>query len=154
MRSCSCWSGWGCVPALEDIDWRAGEIVVHGKDRRDERLPLPHDVGEAVANYLRRGRPQTKSRSVFVRLLAPRQGLTPTCVTSVVYRACDRAGVSRVGAHRLRHTAATEMLRAGASLSEVGQVLRQRAQKTTAIYAKVDHVSLRSLARPWPGGAA
>jgi site-specific recombinase XerD len=139
---------------LEDIDWRAGEIVVHGKDRRDERLPLPHDVGEAVADYLRRGRPQTKSRSVFVRLLAPRQGLTPTCVTSVVYRACDRAGVSRVGAHRLRHTAATEMLRAGASLSEVGQVLRQRAQKTTALYAKVDHVSLRSLARPWPGGAA
>lgn len=139
---------------LEDIDWRAGEIVVHGKDRRDERLPLPHDVGEAVADYLRRGRPQTKSRSVFVRLLAPRQGLTPTCVTSVVYRACDRAGVSRVGAHRLRHTAATEMLRVGASLSEVGQVLRQRAQKTTAIYAKVDHVSLRSLARPWPGGAA
>lgn len=91
---------------------------------------------------------------MFVRLLAPPQGLTPTCVTSVVYRACDRAGVSRDGAHQLRHTAATEMLRASASLSEVGQVLRQRAPKTKAIYAKVDHVSLRSLARPWPGGAA
>ena len=91
---------------------------------------------------------------MFVRLLAPRQGLTPTCVTMVVYRASDRAGVSRVGAHRLRHTAASETLRAGASMSEVGQLLRQRAARTTAIYAKVDLVSLRSLARPWPAGAA
>lgn len=139
---------------LEDVDWRAGEMVVHGKGSRDERLPLPNDVGAAVADYLRKGRPQTTSRSVFVRLLAPRQGLTPTCVTMVVYRASDRAGVSRVGAHRLRHTAASETLRAGASMSEVGQLLRQRAARTTAIYAKVDLVSLRSLARPWPAGAA
>jgi integrase/recombinase XerD len=139
---------------LEDIDWRAGEIVVHGKDRRDERMPLPADVGKALAGYLRQGRPPARCRSVFLRLLAPRQGLTPTGVTSVVYRACERVGMSRVGAHRLRHTAATEMLRAGASLSEVGQALRQREPKTTAIYAKVDHGLLGSLARPWPDGAA
>jgi integrase/recombinase XerD len=140
---------------LEDIDWRAGEVVVHGKDRRDERMPLPNDVGQAVADYLGAGRPPTTSRSVFLRLLAPRQGLTPTGVTGVVYYACDRAGLGRIGAHRLlRHTAGTDMLRAGASLAEVGHTLRQREPKTTAIYAKVDHSRLRQLARPWPGGAA
>ena len=138
---------------LADIDWRAGEVVVHGKDRRDERMPLPTDVGRALADYLRAGRPPTTSRSVFLRLLAPRQGLTPTGVTGVVYQACDRAGLSRIGAHRLRHTAGTEMLRAGASLAEVGQALRQREPKTTAIYAKVDHTRLGVLARVWPGVA-
>lgn len=139
---------------LDDIDWRAGEIVVHGKNRRDERLPLPGDVGAAVAEYLRRDRPRTPSRAVFLRMLSPRQQLTPTAVTAIVYAACDRADVPRVGAHRLRHTAASQMLRAGASLDEVGQALRQRQPKTTAIYAKVDHARLGSLARPWPGGAA
>ena len=139
---------------LDDIDWRAGEVVVHGKGRSAERMPLPNDVGEALADYLREGRPVTVSRSVFLRLLAPRQGLTPTGVTSVVYDACDRAGLDRIGAHRLRHTAGTDMLRAGASLAEVGQALRQREPGTTAIYAKVDHSRLRSLARAWPGGAA
>ncbi len=139
---------------LEDIDWRAGEVVVHGKDRRDERMPLPNDVGQALADYLGAGRAPTASRSVFLRLLAPRQGLTPTGVTSVVYNACDRAGLERIGAHRLRHTAGTDMLRAGASLAEVGQALRQREPKTTAIYAKVDHTRLALLARPWPRGAA
>lgn len=138
---------------LEDIEWRAGEIVVHGKDRRDERMPLPVDVGRALADYLGAGRRPTPSRSVFLRLLAPRQGLTPTGVTSVVYRACDRVGLDRFGAHRLRHTAGTDMLRAGASLAEVGQALRQREPKTTAIYAKVDHTRLGLLVRPWPGGA-
>lgn len=138
---------------LEDIDWRAGEIVVHGKDRRDERMPLPSDVGRALADYLGRGRPSTTSRAVFLRLLAPLQGLTPTGVTVVVYSACGRAGLGRIGAHRLRHTAGTDMLRAGASLAEVGEALRQRAPKTTAIYAKVDHTRLGLLARPWPGGA-
>lgn len=139
---------------LSDIDWRAGEMVVHGKGRRDERLPLPHDAGEAVADYLQHGRPRTADRSVFVRLRAPLRGLTPQGVSSVAYLASERAGLGLVGAHRLRHTAATGMLRAGASLAEVGQVLRQRSPGVTAIYAKVDHRSLRALARPWPGGAA
>lgn len=139
---------------LEDIDWRAAEIVVHGKDRRDELLPLPNDVGKALTDYLSAGRPPTTSRAVFLRVLAPRQQLTPTAVTAIVYGACDRVGLPRVGAHRLRHTAASAMLGAGASLSEVGQALRQRELKTTAIYAKVDDARLRLLAQPWPGGAA
>lgn len=139
---------------LDDLDWRGGEVVVHGKGRRDERLPLPADVGQAVADYLRRGRPAADSRAVFLRVAAPRRALTPQGVTWVVYNACDRAGLPRVGAHRLRHTVACELLAAGASLSEVGQVLRQRRLGTTAIYAKVDHARLAVLARPWPGGAA
>lgn len=137
---------------LEDIDWRGGEVVIHGKGPREERLPLPVDVGEALAGYLRRGRPESHVRAVFLRLPAPRRGLTPVAVTGVVYSACNRANLPRVGAHRLRHTAATEMLRSGASLEEVGQVLRHRAAGTTAIYAKVDHAALATLARPWPGG--
>jgi integrase/recombinase XerD len=139
---------------LGDIDWRAGELLVCGKGQREEMLPLPDDVGKAVVDYLRHGRPRTTSRAVFLRLHVPLQGLTPIGVSSLVYRACDRAGVTRVSAHPLRHTAATEMLRAGASLAEVGQALRQRSPSSTAIYAKVDHVSLRALARPWPGGVA
>jgi integrase/recombinase XerD len=138
---------------LEDIDWRAGELLVRGKGQCEEKLPLPGDVGEAVADYLRFGRPPTISRAVFLRLHVPLRELTPIGVTSLVYRACARAGVSRVSAHPLRHTAATEMLRAGASLGEVGQALRHRSSTSTAIYAKVDHVSLRALARPWPAGA-
>jgi site-specific recombinase XerD len=136
---------------LDDLDWRAGELIVHGKGQRDERLPLPGDVGAAVAEYLHRDRPATSSRAVFLRMLAPRQQLTPTGVTMVVYAACDRAGLPRAGAHRLRHSAASQMLAAGASLSEVGQTLRQRTVRATAIYAKVDHGRLRVLARPWPG---
>ncbi len=139
---------------LGDINWRAGEIVVHGKGRREERMPLPHDVGEAIASYLQHGRPATASRSVFVRLRAPLRGITAQGVSDIVVRASKRAGLPSVSAHRLRHSAATAMLRAGASLAEVGQVLRQRAAATTAIYAKVDHASLRALARPWPGSAA
>jgi integrase/recombinase XerD len=138
---------------LEDIDWRAGELLVRGKGPRQEKLPLPGDVGEAVADYLRCGRPPTTSRAVFLRLHVPLRELTPIGVTALVYRACARAGVSRVSAHPLRHTAATEMLRAGASLGEVGQALRHRSSTATAIYAKVDHVALRALARPWPAGA-
>ncbi len=146
----------GEVAAMElhDIDWRAGEVVVHGKARRDEKLPLPHDVGEALADYLQHGRPSTADRSVFVRLKAPLRKLTTQGVSCVVRHASQQAGLAPIGAHRLRHTAATQMLRAGASLNEVGQVLRQRAAGVTAIYAKVDHVALRKLARPWPGGAA
>jgi len=134
---------------LDDIDWRAGMLLVHGKGSREDALPLPTDVGEAIVSYLRR-RPRCECRALFLRVTAPRQGLNRCTVAWVVRAACDRAGLPRVGAHRLRHTAATGMLRAGASLPEVGQVLRHREQKTTAIYAKVDYTALRALARPWP----
>jgi len=141
---------------LEDIDWRAGLLLVRGKGSRQDVLPLPVDVGEALVSYLRR-RPRCESRALFVRITAPLQGLAPHTIGWIVREACTRAGLPRVGAHRLRHTAATEMLRAGASLAEIGQVLRHREQKTTAIYAKIDRRALRALARPWPsqeGGAA
>lgn len=140
---------------LDDIHWRDGEMVVHGKGRRDERLPLPADVGEALAGYLARGRPRTGCRRVFVRVRAPFEGLGVSTISAIVYRACDRAGLPRVGAHRLRHTTATELLRHGASLSEVGQVLRHHGSaQTTAIYARVDRQALGALVVAWPGGAA
>ncbi|MBA3807731.1 MAG: tyrosine-type recombinase/integrase [Solirubrobacterales bacterium] len=140
---------------LGDVDWRAGELVIRGKGNRQERLPLPVDVGEAVVGYLRRGRPSSaQGRCVFVRVKAPHRALTPGGVTQVVVSAARRAGLGEVTAHRLRHTAATEMLRAGATLPEIGQVLRHRSLLTTAIYAKVDREALRSLARPWLGGVA
>jgi len=121
---------------LDDIDWRAGQLRVNGKPRRQERLPLPSDVGEAIAAYLQRGRPRVATRAVFVRAIAPLVGLTPTGVTWVAYAACDRAGLPRAGAHRLRHTAATAVLRGGGSLVEVGQLLGHRRLGTTAIYDK------------------
>lgn len=136
---------------IDDIDWRAGDLVVRGKGRRDERLPLPHDVGEAIVAYLQRGRPRCPSRLVFVASRAPFGGLAGPSVTDIVYRACDRAGLPRVGAHRLRHTAATQMLRRGATLAEVAQVLRHHDPLTTSTYAKVDRVALATLAQPWPG---
>ena len=140
---------------LEDVDWRAGLLLVRGKGSRQDVLPLPVDVGEALVSYLRR-RPRCETRALFVRITAPPQELSPHAIGSIVREACTRAGLPRVGAHRLRHTAATEMLRAGASLAEIGQVLRHREQKTTAVYAKIDRRALRALARPWPpqeGGA-
>ncbi|MBA2440114.1 MAG: tyrosine-type recombinase/integrase [Thermoleophilaceae bacterium] len=137
---------------LEDVDWRAGELVVVGKGRRAERLPLPVDVGEAITSYLRDGRPASaQDRSLFVRVKAPHRGLTSAGVSQVVVSAGRRAGLGQIHAHRLRHSAATQMLRAGGSLEEIGQVLRHRAALTTAIYAKVDRDALRGLARPWPG---
>jgi integrase len=140
---------------LDDVDWRRGELLIRGKGGRQDVLPLPVDIGEALVSYLRR-RPRCQCRAVFLRVTAPRQELNRSTIGWVVRAACDRAGLPRAGAHRLRHTAATQMLRAGASLPEVGQVLRHREQKTTAIYAKVDRIALRALARPWPspGGAA
>jgi integrase/recombinase XerD len=136
---------------LEDVDWRAGELVIVGKGRRSERLPLPVDVGEAIVAYLQAGRPVTaQDRCLFVRVRAPHHGLTTGGVTQVVVSAARRAGLGQVHAHRLRHSAATRMLRAGAGLEEIGQVLRHREVLTTAIYAKVDHDALRQLARPWP----
>jgi site-specific recombinase XerD len=140
--------------SLEDVDWRSGEIVVRGKERRDERLPLPADVGEAIASYLRQGRPPgVQDRAVFLRVIAPHRALTRIGIGGIAAAAGRRAGLGRVGAHRLRHTAATEALRGGASLPEVGQLLRHHRIATTAIYAKVDREALREIARPWPGGA-
>src|SRR5450755_913283 len=123
--------------SLEDIDWRAGELVVRGKGGRSERLPLPHDVGEAIVRYLRDARPASaQGRMVFVRVVAPHCALTTGGITQVVAAAARRAGLGQIHAHRLRHTAASEMLRAGATLAEVGQVLRHRRAASTAIYAK------------------
>jgi site-specific recombinase XerD len=137
---------------LEDIDWRAGELIVRGKGDRAERLPLTPEVGQAIASYLRRGRPLTaQARTVFVRVHAPHRALSATGVTQIVVAAASRADLGHISAHRLRHTVATQMLRAGVSLPEVSQVLRHRRLMTTAIYAKVDREGLRRLARPWPG---
>lgn len=136
---------------LDDLDWRRGEIIIRGKGRRDERLPLPVDVGEAVVGYLRRDRPAMTTRAVFIQARAPRSPMTAESVKAVVRLAASRAGLTGISAHRLRHTAATQILRAGAPLAEVGQVLRHRSTATTAIYAKVDRDRLRDLAQAWPG---
>jgi integrase/recombinase XerD len=136
---------------LGDVDWRAGEVAVMGKGSRVERLPLPTAAGEALAAWLADGRPRCEPRAVFVTVRRPYRQLTPEAVRAVMGRACDRAGLERRGAHRLRHALATEMLCAGASLPEVGQVLRHRSQLSTSVYAKVDQNALRPLARPWPG---
>jgi integrase/recombinase XerD len=146
----------GEVAALQlgDVDWRAGEVLVRGKGSRQERLPLPADVGEALAGWLARGRPRCESVFVFTRVRAPHGGLSAGAVSQIVRRACQRAGLPVVGAHRLRHTAATELLRAGGSLTEVGQVLRHRGRDVTSIYAKVDRHALAAVVAPWPGAAA
>jgi integrase/recombinase XerD len=148
----------GEVVALElgDIDWRAGEILVRGKMSVQDRLPLTQDVGEALASYLRGDRPSWPGRHVFMRSLAPRRRCTSAAVGSVVRRALERAGVPSParGSHLLRHSLATTLLRGGASLAEVGDVLRHRRIQTTEIYAKVDLKGLRSIARPWPVGVA
>lgn len=136
--------------ALPDIDWRAGEILIRGKGDRVERLPLPSDVGEALVAYLQDGRPSTASPALFQTVRAPQRPLSSQAAIGIVHEACRRAGLPRVGAHRLRHTAATEMLKAGAGLTEVAQALRQRSLATTSIYAKVDRATLRTLAQPWP----
>jgi integrase/recombinase XerD len=141
--------------ALEDIDWRRGELVVRGKGHREDRLPLPADVGQAIVDYLRHARPAAvQGRTVFVRAQAPYRALTSHGVIALVQIAGRRAGLGPIAAHRLRHTAATAMLDAGGSLAEIGQVLRHRRALTTALYAKVDIPRLRALARPWPGDAA
>ncbi len=139
---------------LADVDWRSGELLVRGKGSRQERLPLPSDVGEAIAGWLARGRPRCDSLFVFTRLRAPHGGISATAVSQIVRRACQRAGLPMVSAHRLRHTAATEMLRAGGSLTEVGQVLRHRSRDVTSIYAKVDRLALAAVVAPWPGAVA
>jgi len=138
---------------LGDLEWRAGELLVRGKGGRLDVLPLPVDVGEAIVSYLRR-RPRVDNRALFLRVHAPAGALRPSAVLSIVRAACRRAELPLVGAHQLRHTAATGMLRGGASLAQIGQVLRHRDQRTTARYAKVDRATLRKLARPWPEGGA
>ena len=138
---------------LDDIDWRAGTISVRGKGNCYERVPLPSDVGHRVAEYLQHARPvDAMGRNVFVRYFAPHHALCAGRVSGIVADAARRANLGRVHAHRLRHTAATELLRTGASLPEIGQLLRHRRAATTAIYAKVDRDRLRLIARPWPEG--
>jgi len=137
---------------LDDIEWRAGTIVVRGKGNCIERIPLPQDVGLRLVEYLEQARPMNaQGRAVFVRCVAPYHHLTPTRVSTIVADAARRADLGRVHAHRLRHTAATQLLRTGASLPEIGQLLRHVRTETTAIYAKVDRNGLRMIARPWPG---
>jgi site-specific recombinase XerD len=155
---------------LDDIDWAGGELVVHGKGGSVDRLPLPDDVGNALVAHLRQRRTQP-SRALFLRCRAPRSAAKTTTIVGIAHQALRRAGVPTGGGHRLRHTVATSMLRRGASLSDIAQVLRHRHVDTTAIYAKVDRdalrtlaqswpispaldrASLRALAQPWPGGA-
>lgn len=136
---------------LDDIDWVSGTVLVRGKGGRVDRMPLPTDVGEALVRYLRSGRPATPERTVFVRAVAPFTPLGPSSVSCIVARAARRAGQGTVHGHRLRHTAASETLNAGASLDEVAQLLRHEGVASTVIYAKVDHSRLVALARPWPG---
>ena len=142
---------------LEDINWRAGEILVRGKGWLHERMPLPVDVGEALASYLRQDRPPCQTRRVFVCAKPPRRGFAHSdAVTVIVRRALERTDVHPPfkGAHLFRHSLATFTLRSGATMGEVGEVLRHRDPNTTAIYAKVDFEGLRSLAQPWPTGGA
>jgi len=139
---------------LEDLDWKAGELIVQGKGRRQDRLPILHDVGAALATYLYDGRPCCATRRVFVGVRAPHREIGRSTVSAVVLRSLKRAGLCAPcrGAHLLRHSLATEMLRRHASLGEIGQILRHRQPSTTEIYAKVDFETLRTLAQPWPGG--
>jgi len=142
---------------LEDIDWRAGEILVRGKGLLHDRMPLPADVGKALASYLRRDRPPCQTRRVFVCTNAPYRGFAhASTLSTIVRQALARADLHPPlkGAHLLRHSLATSMLRSGATMGEVGEVLRHRDLNTTGIYAKVDFKSLRSLAQPWPMGGA
>jgi integrase/recombinase XerD len=138
---------------LDDVDWRAGELLVVGKADQAEKLPVPADVGAALADYVRYGRARTSSRHLFITVRAPFAQLAlNTSISGIVERACLRAGVEPFGPHRLRHAVACDLLAEGASLTEIGQLLRHRSQRATAIYAKADVEALRKLARPCPSG--
>lgn len=137
---------------LEDLEWRRGEITIHGKGSKTALLPLPDDVGVALTAYLVQ-RPRVAARTAFLRCRAPLGPLSSSAVTTVVARASRRARLPRVSSHKLRHTFATETLRGGGSLAEIAQVLRHGSLATTAIYAKVDRTALRELVRPWPAGS-
>ena len=141
---------------LEDIDWEAGQMTIRGKGGRSAQMPLPAEVGEAIAAYLRDGRPRCCSRRVFIRAKAPLGGFASSvAICFIVMHALQRAGVEskRKGAHLFRHTLACDLLRQGCSLDEIGELLRHQSPNTTAIYAKVDLPALHSLALPWPGGS-
>lgn len=141
---------------LDDIDWRAGEILVRAKGRQRARMPIPPDIGAAIVAYLRNGRPKSSCRRLFVRTLAPHVGFASGCaITMIAKAALDRVGIEGCAhrdAHIFRHSLATELLRSGATLSEIGQLLRHENHDTTRIYAKVDIDALRTLSLPWPGG--
>jgi site-specific recombinase XerD len=142
---------------LDNIDWRSGEMRVHAKGRQRVVMPIPPDVGAAIAAYLRDGRPKSSCRRLFLRTLAPRVGFASgNAITMIAKAALERAGIqgfAHQGAHLFRHSLATELLRSGATLSEIGQLLRHKGHDTTRIYAKVDIDALRPLSLPWPGGA-
>jgi integrase len=135
---------------LDDIRWRCGTLVLRRKGGRSEELPLPVDVGQALADYLLIRPASNGSRAVFLSGVAPRRPVTRSAVTHVARRHCAAAGVASGGAHRLRHTLASDLLAAGASLADIGLVLGHRSLGVTSIYAKVDRVALAQLARPWP----
>lgn len=140
---------------LDDLDWTEGAIRIRGPAQRVDRLPLPADVGAALVDYLRHGRPACASRNVFIQIHAPRRALRgPSAVSCIVRRALKRSGIDSPtkGAHLLRHSLATQMLGGGASLGEIAEILRHRSPQTTTIYAKVDLMSLHTLALAWPGG--
>jgi len=141
---------------LDDIDWRSGEMLVRAKGRQRARLPMPADVGVALVAYLRDGRPTSSCRRLFLRTLAPNIGFASGCaVTMIAKTALERAGIrgyAHKGAHIFRHSLATQLLRSGATLSEIGQLLRHESHDTTRIYAKVDIGALRTVGLPWPGG--
>jgi site-specific recombinase XerD len=140
---------------LDDLDWEAGELLIHGKSARHDRLPLPHEVGEAFAISLRHGRPPSAVRQVFLRMRAPRRGFSDgQAVGTIVRRTLVQAGLNPAlkGAHLLRHSLATTLRHNGASLTEIGELLRHHNIETTRMYAKVDQGALRALAVPWPGG--
>ncbi len=143
--------------ALDDIDWRASEMLVRAKGRQRARMPVPPDVGAAIVAYLRNGRPRSSCRRLFIRTLAPHLGFASGCaITMIAKAALDRVGVrgcAHRGAHIFRHSLATELLRSGATLTEIGQLPRHESHDTTRIYAKVDIEALRTLSQPWPGGA-
>jgi site-specific recombinase XerD len=141
---------------LEDCDWDGGHLRVRSKCRREQLLPIPADVGAAIVAYLRHGRPQNTSRHLFLRSMAPIRGLMPGSdgIGTIVRYALKRAGVNAPhrGSHQFRHALAVRMLQSGASLTEIGEVLRHQSPQTTSIYARVDIGALRPLAQPWPGG--
>lgn len=144
---------------IDDIDWRAGELLVRGKGKRRDRLPLPEDVGAAISAYLRDARPSTVTRVLFVRSYAPYLGFKDSRIVSkILARACAALKIEMparyLGSHVLRHSLATRMVRSGVALHEVGDVLRHKSRATTMIYAKLDIANLRSVAQPWPAGEA